>query len=183
MREHAPQHRVAWPPRARSGHRDAAAAPVRPLAHRRRPPRPPPPQTLFPNITWNIWHVRCYTYWSGSLVNGTSRAFNLVGAVFQHLAGVRVYDQFGDGLNFYNYAPVGSRIPSNVYQLYVIEWVGYGSLWNRVAQQTVWNGVFNTSNTANVLTSDSASMILPPAAAAPYAWKDVLTDPLMAGFV
>ncbi|KAG2483909.1 hypothetical protein HYH03_017230 [Edaphochlamys debaryana] len=130
---------------------------------------------LFPSITWPVWHVRCYTYWSGSLSNGTSRALNLIGAAFQHQAGVRIYDQPGDGISFTNFAPYRTRFAANVYQLYVIEWVAYGQLWNLVAQQTIWDGTFDTSKATAVLTTNPNTMILPPASLGAFRWSNPTT--------
>ncbi|KAG2430743.1 hypothetical protein HYH02_013582 [Chlamydomonas schloesseri] len=130
---------------------------------------------LFPNITWNIWSIRCWTYWSGSFKNGLSRAFNLPGVHYQTLAGARTYEMLGDGLNFNNYAPIRTRFASNVYQLLVLDWVALGPLWNRVAAQIVWDGnvAGNATDVDSFLTTDSGRMILPPSAAAPYMWQNV----------
>ncbi|KXZ55015.1 hypothetical protein GPECTOR_3g178 [Gonium pectorale] len=131
---------------------------------------------LFPNVTWNNWHIRCFTYYSGSIANGVSRALNLNGPVFQHLAGVRAYEQWGNS-SFANFAPYGTRFGSNVYQLYVIEWVALGQMWNRLAGQTIWDGTTYTTNGTAVLTTNSASMILPSSALGPLSWQDVTSAP------
>lgn len=127
-------------------------------------------QDLFPqlNNTWDIWSVRCYTYYASSILRGTTGALILNGAVFQHLAGVRVYEQWGDGVNSYSYAPINTRLAGNLYQLYVIEWVAFAQQWNPFALQTVWDGV-----ATNVLTTNSATMILPSGANATKTGVDV----------
>ncbi|GFR48272.1 hypothetical protein Agub_g10138 [Astrephomene gubernaculifera] len=130
-------------------------------------------QTLFPNITWNVWSIRCFTYYAASISGGKSRAQNLGGPVFQHLAGVRVYEQWGDGLSFASMAPAKTRFGSVLYQLYVIEWVAMGQMWNRLAGQTVWDGTLDAGNSSSILTTNSNAMILPAAALAPMSWQDV----------
>ncbi|GLC33969.1 hypothetical protein PLESTF_000182700 [Pleodorina starrii] len=124
------------------------------------------------NVTWPVWNIRCYTYWSASLARGLTGAQVLGGPIFQHLAGVRVYFQPG-GPSTFNYAPYVTRFPPGVFQLYVIEWVALGQQWNPLATQTIWDGVTSSFNVADALTTNRSSMVLPASADAPFAWLPV----------
>ncbi|GLI60426.1 hypothetical protein VaNZ11_002579 [Volvox africanus] len=121
---------------------------------------------LFPSISWPLWHIRCFTYYAGSITNGITGASVLSGVIYQHLAGVRVYYQPGDNVNQTNYAPYNTRFPSGTYQLYVIEWVAQSPQWNTAAAQTILDGGLDPNN--NILTTNSTTMILPAATLASF---------------
>ncbi len=50
---------------------------------------------LYPQLSWNMWTARCYTYWSSSFADGQTRAANLGGTAYQHLAGRQVRSNQG----------------------------------------------------------------------------------------
>nr|BAF36498.1 Subtilisin-like serine protease [Volvox carteri] len=125
---------------------------------------------LFPNVTWTVWSIRCYTYYAGSLNKGITGALVPSGIISQNLAGVRVYYQGGSVFGS-SFAPVNTRFPAGVYQLYVIEWTAINSQWNLLASQMVYDGA--TGAGSPVLTTNSTLMILPPAANATLSWREV----------
>lgn len=92
----------------------------------------------------------------------------LGGPIFQHLAGVKAYFQPGNGVDAFNYAPLRTRFPSGMYQLYVIEWVALGRQWSWLADQTIWDGTEAGSGIADMLTTNSRAMILPAEAAGDF---------------
>ncbi|GIL85388.1 hypothetical protein Vretifemale_13929 [Volvox reticuliferus] len=121
---------------------------------------------LFPDVTWPLWNIRCFTYYAGSITNGTTGAAIPNGVIFQHLAGARVFNQAIDGSR-YNCAPYNTRFPSGQnqpYQLYVIEWVAQSPQWNTAAAQTIFDGVTDSNGNSYILTTNSTAMILPVAA-------------------
>jgi hypothetical protein len=126
-------------------------------------------------MTSGLWSIRCYTYWSSSLARGLTGAQVLSGPIYQHLAGVRVYVQPGDGVSSANFAPYNSRLPNGVLQLYVIEWVAQIQQWNYMAAQTIWDGQPTNTSTnyalTDILTTNNATMFLPASAVGSLIWR------------
>ncbi len=92
---------------------------------------------------------------------------------------LQVYAQPGDGVTYVLQAPRRTnfsvatplqRTPG-VYQLYSVEWIALGSFWNLVSRLQVMDGTVLTNVTAMTLTTNNATMVLPPSAVVPLTFN------------
>ncbi len=90
-----------------------------------------------------------------------------------------MYEQNGDGVTYKLSAPRrtvfnvpdAARRTTGVYQLYSVEWIALGSFWNLVSRLQVMDGTVLTNVTAMTLTTNNATMVLPPNAVVPLTFK------------